>query len=110
YKYLRAHRLNFADCWAATPSRAAGCLGGTGRPRRESGETDGMAALDLIDTIVVLMLENRSFDHMLGYLGLPPYNWTNIEGLKADPAWLERYANLFGGRTYQPFHLADKRL
>ena len=29
------------------------------------------AGLDLIDTIVVVILENRSFDHMLGYLNLP---------------------------------------
>ena len=29
------------------------------------------AGLDLIDTIVVVILENRSFDHMLGYLSLP---------------------------------------
>src|SRR5512142_1093565 len=27
--------------------------------------------LDQIDHIVVVMLENRSFDHMLGYLSLP---------------------------------------
>jgi len=26
--------------------------------------------LDLVDTVVVLMMENRSFDHMLGYLSL----------------------------------------
>jgi phospholipase C len=26
------------------------------------------ANLDLIDTIVFLIMENRSFDHMLGYL------------------------------------------
>ena len=31
------------------------------------------ADLGLIDTIVVLMMENRSFDHMLGYLSLPKY-------------------------------------
>jgi phospholipase C len=29
-----------------------------------------MAALDGIGTIVVVMMENRSFDHMLGYLSL----------------------------------------
>ena len=29
---------------------------------------DAVAALDRIDHIVVLMMENRSFDHMLGYL------------------------------------------
>jgi len=28
------------------------------------------AGLDLIDTIVVVILENRSFDHMLGYLSV----------------------------------------
>jgi len=28
--------------------------------------------LEAIDHIVVVMLENRSFDHMLGYLSLPP--------------------------------------
>ena len=29
-----------------------------------------MATLDQIDTIVIVMMENRSFDHMLGYLSL----------------------------------------
>ena len=29
-----------------------------------------MAKLDPIKTIVVVMMENRSFDHMLGYLSL----------------------------------------
>jgi phospholipase C len=29
-------------------------------------------SLSDIDHIVVLLLENRSFDHMLGYLSLPP--------------------------------------
>ena len=31
---------------------------------------DAVKALDRIDHIVVLMLENRSYDHMLGYLRL----------------------------------------
>jgi len=30
----------------------------------------GSANLEKVDHIVVLMLENRSFDHMLGYLSL----------------------------------------
>ena len=33
-------------------------------------EEVGMANLEKVDHIVVLMLENRSFDHMLGYLSL----------------------------------------
>ena len=34
-----------------------------------------MAALDEIRTIVILMLENRSFDHMLGHLSLEDPKW-----------------------------------
>ena len=41
-----------------------------------------------IDHIVVLMLENRSFDHMLGYLSLPPAQGgkgrTDIDGLTGN--------------------------
>ena len=47
-------------------------------------------ALDLskIKTIVVVMLENRSFDHMLGYLSLPPFNQSEVDGLSNNPDWL----------------------
>jgi phospholipase C len=42
-------------------------------------------SLDHIDHIVVLLLENRSFDHMLGYLSLPPAlggkGRTDVDGL-----------------------------
>ena len=42
--------------------------------------------LQQIEHIVVLMLENRSFDHMLGYLSLPPAlggkGRTDVDGLK----------------------------
>jgi phospholipase C len=69
-----------------------------------------MSALDLVDTIVVLFQENRSFDHMLGYLSLPPYSRTDVEGLSTDPVWLARYANVYGGRSYTPFQLTDKRM
>jgi len=35
-----------------------------------------------VDTIVLVMMENRSFDHLLGWMSLPPYgNRTDIEGL-----------------------------
>lgn len=41
-----------------------------------------------IDHIVVLMLENRSFDHMLGYLSLPPAQGgkgrTDVDGLTGN--------------------------
>ncbi len=57
-----------------------------------------------IETIVFVMLENRSFDHALGYLSTaaaaPPLA---VEGLRDDPAWLDLYANAYAGRRY-PIH------
>jgi phospholipase C len=61
-------------------------------------------ALKDIETIVIVILENRSFDHMLGYLSLaganPPMA---IEGLSDDPAWVARYANAYQGNPF-PIH------
>ena len=55
-------------------------------------EQSGSANLEKIDHIVVLMLENRSFDHMLGYLSL--------EGGRADIDGLrEQFANDHDGRA-----------
>jgi phospholipase C len=42
-----------------------------------------LANLDKIEHIVVLMLENRSFDHILGYLTLENGR-TDVDGLTAD--------------------------
>ncbi len=39
----------------------------------EQAQRRARAALDPIEHIVVLMLENRSFDHTLGYLALPDF-------------------------------------
>ena len=58
-----------------------------------------------IDTIVIVLMENRSFDHMLGYLGLPPFNLP-IEGLQN--AGGPRYGNPYKGGTYLPFHLTQR--
>ncbi len=54
--------------------------------------------LDKVDHIVVLMLENRSFDHMLGYLHLEAER-DEVDGLASD------MANTFAGETYPVFHL-----
>ena len=51
-----------------------------------------------VDHIVVLMMENRSFDHMLGFLTIDEGR-TDVEGLTAG------LANSAGGRTY-PVHPA----
>src|SRR6185437_8375607 len=51
------------------------------------------AALDQIDNVVIVMLENRSFDHMLGYLNLPGSGRIALEGVQADATWLAQHAN-----------------
>jgi phospholipase C len=52
-----------------------------------------MANLEKVDHIVVLMLENRSFDHMLGYLSL--------EGARGDVDGLRpEFANEHDGRSH----------
>src|SRR5579863_777677 len=62
-----------------------------------------MAILDQIDTIVVVLMENRTFDHMLGYLSHPSYgNRTNVEGQCADSVWLEGFTNECNGVRRAP--------
>jgi phospholipase C len=59
-----------------------------------------MTALAKVDHVVVLMLENRSFDHMLGYLSLEGGR-DDVDGLTAGAA------NDYGGRSY-PIHHLDR--
>jgi phospholipase C len=64
-----------------------------------------MAILDLIDTIVVVVMENRSFDHMLGYLSHPDFGKRpDVNGQKADQNWRDRFTNECNGRRQAPFH------
>lgn len=63
--------------------------------------------LERIDHLVLLMLENRSFDHMLGYLSLPKSaggrGRTDIDGLTgADDQF-----NAYDGDIYRPQPLHD---
>ena len=58
----------------------------------------GMANLEKVDHIVVLMLENRSFDHMLGYLSLEGARG-DVDGLRGE------FANDHDGRSYPIYHL-----
>jgi phospholipase C len=76
-------------------------------PGTVAAPADGFAArLDQIEHVVVVMLENRSFDHMLGYLSLPVAQGgkgrTNIDGL-TGPA-VNR--NAYAGTDYPIHHLA----
>ena len=60
-----------------------------------------------IDHIVVLMMENRSFDHMLGYLSKEGDRngkvHANVDGLKGGEI------NPYNGRDYPSFPLPDTR-
>jgi phospholipase C len=60
-----------------------------------------------IKTIVVVMMENRSFDNLLGYLSLPPNARTDIEGLGTIPDWKARYSSIYSEHRYEPFLLTD---
>ncbi|TFI59872.1 phospholipase [Sphingomonas parva] len=47
------------------------------------------------------MLENRSFDHMLGYLSLDETaGKLPVDGLRSDESWKASYTNVVGGRQY----------
>lgn len=61
----------------------------------------------LIKRIVVVMMENRSFDNLLGYLSLPPSSRTDVQGLGRAADWQERYASVYQGHRYRPFLLTD---
>lgn len=62
------------------------------------GDRAGAGNLEKVDHVVVVMLENRSFDHMLGYLSLTGRR-PEIDGLRPG------LANRHGGRTYPVHHL-----
>ena len=65
-----------------------------------------------VDTIVVLMMESRSFDHVLGHLSLhgAPYEGflDGLTGLPVDGVLTDtRYGNTCRGRIHQPFEMRD---
>jgi phospholipase C len=61
---------------------------------------DSIEALDEIEHVVVLMLENRSFNHMLGYLSLEA-DGPDVDGLR------DGMANTHEGRSYPVFRLTE---
>jgi phospholipase C len=64
--------------------------------------------LTQIDHVVIVIMENRSFDHMLGYLSLAGPGRLAVEGLSSDPDWLAKHANPYGTNLYAPFHLTGQ--
>jgi phospholipase C len=74
--------------------------------------------LQQVQTIVFLMMENRSFDHALGHLSLEGTSQGNgppvaqVEGLQGEIApdgrlLNDAYANDFAGLAYYPFQMKD---
>ncbi|MGZ4329537.1 MAG: alkaline phosphatase family protein, partial [Solirubrobacteraceae bacterium] len=61
------------------------------------GESEQRSGLENIEHIVVLMLENRSFDHMLGYLSLE-HGRDDVDGLKPG------MSNTANGKEYPVEH------
>ena len=69
----------------------------------DEGERVDAVNLEKVDHVVILMLENRSFDHMLGYLSLTSKR-PDIDGLRAG------FANEYQGRVYPVHHLGTTAL
>ncbi len=67
------------------------------------GTESCVANLEKVDHFVVLMMENRSFDHMLGYLSLTGGR-ADIDGLRPG------LANEYQGRSYPVHHLATMKV
>jgi phospholipase C len=69
--------------------------------RVDGSEQADVTNLEKVEHVVVLMLENRSFDHMLGYLSLKGGR-PDIDGLRPE------FANEYQGRIY-PFITSTRR-
>jgi len=60
-----------------------------------------MPDLSKVKTIIIVMLENRSFDHMLGHLSHPSFgNNKEVDGLGYP---YRKYENLYNSAPYPPF-------
>jgi phospholipase C len=68
-------------------------------------------ALKDIDTLVICMLENRSFDHMPGYLSLDDApKKLPVEGLRSASDWQASWRNRGDGQPFplKPLTVADE--
>jgi phospholipase C len=63
--------------------------------------------LTLVKTIFVVLMENRSFDNLLGHWGGSQGPLGVIDGIKNDPAWLRQVANRYHETAFAPFPLDD---
>jgi phospholipase C len=100
-----AHLL--PEHWRQVVDIAAAPVPPTPTGRTPAPDDEAAARLRQIDHIVVVMLENRSFDHMLGYLSLPAElggrGRTDVDGLRGP----DTNFNPHGGQRYPIHHLAQ---
>ncbi|HEV2096302.1 MAG TPA: alkaline phosphatase family protein [Chthoniobacterales bacterium] len=92
-------RGNYAQTGAAIPSHGRRAQ----TPFFKVPPDPSIVNLQKIENIVVLMMENRSFDHMLGYLSLEGKR-KDIDGLTPG------LANTYQGRSYGIHHLTSTKL
>lgn len=69
-------------------------------------------SLEQIDRIVIVLLENRSFDHALGYLSLPDASPKpmDVNGLCDKQDWLAAFANSDSKGHVYPCHALSKHV
>lgn len=93
--------LSRRDALRAMLGAAAGtqAVGAAGCAQAPTQTPDGTEAKGSIDTIVVCMMENRTFDHYFGALTLEEGR-TDVDGLTADMVNLD-----LDGNEVHPFHL-----
>lgn len=80
-----------------------------GHPFPLPGPATDPGNLAKVDHIVVLMMENRSFDHMLGYLSREGGR-SDVEGLKWENDSNRTQFNYYNGRYYYPNRLLQTHL
>jgi phospholipase C len=104
---LRAVAHLLPDKWKQIIEVAAAPIPPAPEERIPAPTDEAAARLDQIDHIVVVMLENRSFDHMLGYLSLPAElggrNRSDVDGLRGP----DTNFNMHDGTRYRIHHLAQ---
>jgi phospholipase C len=106
---LRAIGHLLPDRWQEVIDIVAAPVPPTPEQTIPAPDDEAAARLGGIDHIVVLMMENRSFDHMLGYLSLPVEQGgcgrTDVDGLTGPDA----NVNLIGDSSYAVHHLDRTR-
>jgi phospholipase C len=78
-------------------------------PPHHGGQSTTQGDLGKVDHIVVVVMENRSFDHMLGFLSRDNGR-TDVEGLKQETNGTRTQFNYYNGRFFYPEKLVTTRI